>query len=243
MEILQEVRKDKKVPSVMRLQNVTKVYKMGKVDTVALRGVNLNVYKNDFLMIVGPSGSGKSTMLHIMGALDKPTSGNVYIDNVSLSSLNENELADLRLVKIGFVFQFFNLIPTLNAVENVELPMALANAPKKLRRKRAMKLLEEVGLADRWNHYPNELSGGEQQRVAIARALANNPVILLLDEPTGNVDSKTAERIMNILTELNKTMKKTIVLITHNLMLTRYAKRIAHMLDGQITKVETNEVR
>ncbi|MGQ4834311.1 MAG: ABC transporter ATP-binding protein [Candidatus Asgardarchaeia archaeon] len=243
MELVQKTTDSVELPSVMQLKDVRKVYQMGKVETVALRGVNLKVYENDFLMIVGPSGSGKSTMLHIMGALDKPTSGQVYIDNVNLSLLNENELADLRLVKIGFVFQFFNLIPTLNALENVELPMALANAPKKLRRKRAMELLEEVGLADRWHHYPNELSGGEQQRVAIARALANNPVILLLDEPTGNVDSKTARRIMDLLAELNKSLKKTIVLITHNLMLTKYAKRVAHMLDGQITKVEVNEIR
>jgi len=226
--------------AVLELRDVYKIYGTGKVKTIALRGVNLSVKKQEFVMILGPSGSGKSTLLHIMGALDTPTKGKVFIDEIDLSTLNSNQLAEIRLRKIGFVFQFFNLVPTLNAVENVELPLTLANVPRKTRHEKAMNLLKMVGLEERWNHYPSEMSGGEQQRVAIARALANNPVILLMDEPTGNVDSKTARNIMEILIRLNKEEGKTIVLITHNMMLTKYATRTVNILDGRIVEGEVN---
>lgn len=224
----------------IQLDNVKKVYKSGSLETIALRGVTLSVYPNDFLMVVGPSGSGKSTMLHLMGALDKPTEGKVFIEGYDIGSLKKNDLANIRLTKVGFVFQFFNLIPTLTAIENVELPMALANVPKKLRRKRAIELLKAVGLGHRTTHLPSELSGGEQQRVAIARALANNPAILLLDEPTGNVDSKTATSIMQVLTNLNRD-GRTIVMITHNHELIKYANRVAQIRDGIIISDERKE--
>jgi len=224
----------------IQLDNVKKVYKSGSLETIALRGVTLSVYPNDFLMVVGPSGSGKSTMLHLMGALDKPTEGKVFIEGYDIGSLKKNDLANIRLTKVGFVFQFFNLIPTLTAIENVELPMALANVPKKLRRKRAIELLKAVGLGHRTTHLPSELSGGEQQRVAIARALANNPAILLLDEPTGNVDSKTAASIMQVLTNLNRD-GRTIVMITHNHELIKYANRVAQIRDGIIISDERKE--
>jgi len=224
----------------IQLDNVKKVYKSGSLETIALRGVTLSVYPNDFLMVVGPSGSGKSTMLHLMGALDKPTEGKVFIEGYDIGTLKKNDLANIRLTKVGFVFQFFNLIPTLTAIENVELPMALANVPKKLRRKRAIELLKAVGLGHRTTHLPSELSGGEQQRVAIARALANNPAILLLDEPTGNVDSKTAASIMQVLTNLNRD-GRTIVMITHNHELIKYANRVAQIRDGIIISDERKE--
>lgn len=223
---------------VLELKNVYKIYGTGEAKTTALNDVSLSIKKQEFVMILGPSGSGKSTLLHLMGALDTPTKGKVLIDGIDLSSLTSNQLADIRLKKIGFVFQFFNLVPTLNAVENVELPLTLANIPKKMRREKAMNLLKMVGLEKRWNHYPSEMSGGEQQRVAIARALANDPVILLMDEPTGNVDSKTAKSIMETLTYLNRKAGKTIVLITHNIMLTKYATRKINILDGRIIEGE-----
>jgi len=173
--------------------NLKKTYMLGKVPVEALRGINLKVEEGEFLSILGPSGSGKSTLLNLIGALDKPTEGKVFIEGVDIATLNDNQLADLRR-KIGFVFQFFNLIPRLTAKQNVELSMAIAGLSKDQRRKRTEELLEIVGLKERMNHKPTELSGGEQQRVAIARALANNPTFLLMDEPTGNIDSKTANR-------------------------------------------------
>ncbi|RLI10917.1 macrolide ABC transporter ATP-binding protein, partial [Candidatus Bathyarchaeota archaeon] len=181
--------------TIVEAVNLKKTYMLGKVPVEALRGVNLKVENGDFLSILGPSGSGKSTLLHLIGALDKPTEGKVFIEGVDVSTLNDNQLADLRR-KIGFVFQFFNLIPRFTARENVELPMAINGLSKGERRKRSEELLENVGLKDRMNHKPTELSGGEQQRVAIARALANNPSFLLMDEPTGNIDSKAADDIL-----------------------------------------------
>ena len=175
-----------------------KTYMLGKVPVEAVRGVNMKVEAGDFVSILGPSGSGKSTMLNLIGALDKPTSGTLLIDGVDISKLNDNQLTDLRK-RIGFVFQFFNLIPRLTALGNVELAMSIADVGKAERRQRAMALLETVGLKDRINHKPAELSGGQQQRVAIARALANNPKFLLLDEPTGNIDSKTAAEVVGLL--------------------------------------------
>ncbi|MGD6934425.1 MAG: ABC transporter ATP-binding protein [Candidatus Bathyarchaeia archaeon] len=213
--------------------NLRKTYMLGKVPVEALRGVNLKVEAGDFVSILGPSGSGKSTMLNLIGALDKPTSGTLLIDGVDIGKLNDNQLSELRL-KIGFVFQFFNLIPRLTAKSNVELAMSIANMGKAERSKRAVELLETVGLKDRINHKPAELSGGQQQRVAIARALANNPRFLLLDEPTGNVDSKTANEVMALIHKLNKENGVSIIMVTHDQKLAHEAKRTVQMFDGEI---------
>ena len=204
-----------KTTQVVEAINVTKTYMLGKIPVEALRGVNLRVETGDFVSILGPSGSGKSTMLNLIGALDKPTSGSLLIDGIDIGKLNDNQLAELRL-KIGFVFQFFNLIPRLTAHDNVELAMSIANVSKTEKRKRALELLETVGLKDRVNHKPAELSGGQQQRVAIARALANNPKFLLLDEPTGNVDSKTASEVLALIEKLNVENNVSIIMVTHD---------------------------
>jgi putative ABC transport system ATP-binding protein len=222
------------MPTLVEAVNLTKTYMLGKVPVEALRGVNLKVEAGDFVSILGPSGSGKSTMLNLIGALDKPTSGTLLIDGVDISKLNDNQLADLRR-RIGFVFQFFNLIPRLTAKDNVELSMSIADMNKAERRKRAIDLLETVGLKDRVNHKPAELSGGQQQRVAIARALANNPKFLLLDEPTGNIDSKTASEILGLIKKLNAEQNVSIIMVTHDQHLAREAKRTVQMFDGQIT--------
>jgi putative ABC transport system ATP-binding protein len=208
---------------------------LGKVPVNALQGVNLKVEQGDFLAILGPSGSGKSTLLNMIGALDKPTEGKVLINGVDVSTLNDNSLTDLRQ-GIGFVFQFFNLIPRLSAIGNVELTLSIAGQGKAERRKRAEELLETVGLKERMNHKPSELSGGERQRVAIARALANNPGFLLMDEPTGNIDSKTAREIMGLIKQLNTDKGVTIIMITHDQQLATQAKKIVKMLDGTIIK-------
>jgi len=212
---------------------------LGKVPIEALRGVDLRVEKGDFLAILGPSGSGKSTLLNMIGALDKPTDGQVFIEGVDISTLDDNGLADLRQ-KIGFVFQFFNLIPRLTARGNVELPMAIPGLDKKKRRKRAEELLETVGLKERVNHKPAELSGGERQRVAIARALANNPNFLLMDEPTGNIDSETSKEIMELVIRLNKEKGVTTIVITHDQSIASQAKRKVQMLDGSIIQEKVN---
>jgi putative ABC transport system ATP-binding protein len=208
---------------------------LGKVPVEALRGVNLKVESGDFLAILGPSGSGKSTLMNLVGALDKPTDGSVLIEGVDISTLNDDQLTDLRL-RIGFVFQFFNLIPRFSARENVELSMSIAGLSKADRRKRAEDLLEIVGLRERMNHKPAELSGGEQQRVAIARALANNPKFLLMDEPTGNIDSKTASEIICLIKRLNEEKAVTIIMVTHDQRLAGQSKRIVQMFDGVITQ-------
>ena len=219
--------------------NLQKTYMLGKVPIEALRGVDLRVEKGDFLAILGPSGSGKSTLLNMIGALDKPTEGKVFIEGVDISTLDDNGLADLRQ-KIGFVFQFFNLIPRLTARGNVELPMAIPGLDKKKRRKRAEELLETVGLKERVNHKPAELSGGERQRVAIARALANNPNFLLMDEPTGNIDSETSKEIMELVIRLNKEKGVTTIVITHDQSISSQAKRKVQMLDGSIIQEKVN---
>jgi putative ABC transport system ATP-binding protein len=220
---------------VVETADLKKTYILGKVPVNALQGVNLKIEKGDFVAILGPSGSGKSTLLNMIGALDKPTEGKVFIDGVDVSTLNDNQLADLRR-SIGFVFQFFNLIPRLDAKGNVELTLSIAGLDKNERRKRAEELLETVGLKERMNHKPAELSGGERQRVAIARALANNPRFLLMDEPTGNIDSKTAKEILGLVKQLNKDEGVTIIMITHDQQLATQAKRIVKMLDGSIIK-------
>jgi putative ABC transport system ATP-binding protein len=219
--------------------DLKKTYMLGKVPVEALRGVNLKVASGDFLAILGPSGSGKSTMLNLIGALDKPNLGKLLIDGVDISTLNDNQLSDLRR-RVGFVFQFFNLIPRLNARDNVELSLSIAGIGKAERRKRAEELLETVGLKDRIKHKPAELSGGQQQRVAIARALANNPRFLSLDEPTGNIDSKTAREIMRLVKKLNTEKGVTIIMVTHDQQLAKEAKRTVHMFDGAITSDMVN---
>jgi putative ABC transport system ATP-binding protein len=210
-----------------------KIYMLGKIPVEALRGVNLRVESGDFLSILGPSGSGKSTLLNLIGALDKPTAGKLSIDGVDVSTLSDNQLAELRL-RIGFVFQFFNLIPRFTAKDNVELAMSIKGRNKSERTKRAQELLETVGLKDRINHKPAELSGGQQQRVAIARALANDPRFLLMDEPTGNIDSKTAREVLNLIQKINQD-GVTIVMVTHDQRLALEAKRKVQMFDGVIT--------
>ena len=225
--------------TIVETTNLKKTYMLGKVPVNALQGVNLKVEKGDFLAISGPSGSGKSTLLNMIGALDKPTEGKVFIEGVDVSTLNDNRLADLRR-RIGFVFQFFNLIPRLSARENVELTMAITGLGRDERRKHAEELLETVGLKERANHKPAELSGGERQRVAIARALANNPKFLLMDEPTGNIDSKTAKEIIELVKRLNEEKGVTIIVVTHDQHIALQAKRTVQMLDGLIVKEEVN---
>ncbi len=225
-----------KQKQIMSIGNVWKKYDMGAEPLVVLKDINLDIYDGEFLAITGPSGSGKSTMVNIVGALDKPSWGGVYLKEKDISELGESALALFRGKTIGFVFQQFNLIPTLSAVQNVMLPMEIMDAPENFARKRAAELLTMLGLGERLNHKPNELSGGQQQRVAIARALANNPEIILADEPTGNLDSQTGKFVMDFLGKLNKE-GKTIVLITHDLGLVKYAQRVAHIKDGRIEKI------
>jgi len=225
--------------TIVEAVNLKKMYMLGKVPVDALRGVNLKVEGGDFLAILGPSGSGKSTLLNLVGALDKPTEGSMLIEGTDISTLNDDQLADLRR-RIGFVFQFFNLIPRFNARENVELSMSIAGLSKAERRKRAEDLLETVGLKERMNHKPTELSGGEQQRVAIARALANNPKFFLMDEPTGNIDSKTATEIISLIKKLNEEKAVTIIMVTHDERLASQSKRIVQMFDGLIVEEIVN---
>jgi putative ABC transport system ATP-binding protein len=217
-----------------------KIYKSGKIEYPALRGINMKIRKGEFIAIVGPSGSGKSTLLNLLGALDRPTKGKVIIDGTDISKLKSNELAELRNKKLGFIFQTFNLIPYMSALDNVEVPMIASGIPPKERKERARKLLELVGLKGFEKNRPSELSGGQQQKVAIARALVNNPQIILADEPTGNLDSKSANEIIEILHDLNK-RGVTIILVTHNLNLIKYCHRVFWLKDGLIEKeVEQN---
>ncbi len=225
--------------TVVEAVDLKKTYILGKVPVDALRGINLKVEKGDFVAILGPSGSGKSTLLNMFGALDKPTAGRILIEGVDVSTLNDNQLADLRR-NVGFVFQFFNLIPRLSARENIELAMSIAGVGKNERRKKAEQLLETVGLKDRMGHRPSELSGGEQQRVAIARALANDPKFLIMDEPTGNIDSKTAAEIVELIKRLNEENEATIILVTHDARMAAEAKRTVQMLDGAIVQELAN---
>jgi len=226
---------------IIQLENVWKRYDMGKAGwLVVLRGVNLKINQGDFVAITGPSGSGKSTVMHLIGALDIPSSGRVLLKGIDIHKVREATLAELRSQTIGFVFQQFNLITTFSALENVTLPMELVNVPDADARSRAIELLEMIGLGSRINHKPTELSGGQQQRVAIARALANNPELILADEPTGNLDTKTGLFVMNFLEALNE-KGKTIILVTHEVELLKYASRIIYMRDGVIEKEVLNK--
>jgi len=222
--------------TIIELQNVKKIYNMSGVKTHALRGVDLKIKRKDFLAIMGPSGSGKSTLLHMIGALDKPTAGKIILDGVDIATLNESNLARLRGKKIGFVFQFFNLHPTLTAFENVELPMVINEKDKNERKKKTWDLLKAVGLENRAKHLPSQLSGGEHQRIAIARALANNPEIILADEPTGNLDTKTEAEIMKFLLNLQKERQMTVAIITHEAEIAQYAQTIVSIVDGKIAQ-------
>lgn len=219
---------------LIELRDVWKIYYMGKVEVPALRGISLKVERGEFLAIIGPSGSGKSTLMNIIGCLDLPTKGKVLLEGEDISKMPESKLAQIRGRKIGFVFQSFNLIPTLTALENVALPMVFQHVSANKKINRAKLLLEQVGLTERTQHLPTELSGGEQQRVAIARALANNPEVILADEPTGNLDTKTGDRIMALLVDLHKREKKTIIVVTHDADIAAYAKRKIVIRDGRI---------
>ncbi|RLE95335.1 MAG: ABC transporter ATP-binding protein [Thermoprotei archaeon] len=220
-------------------EDLAKYYYMGKYVVKALDGINLRVRRGEYLSIMGPSGSGKTTLFNMIGGLDRPTRGKVYIDEVDISKLDAYELAWLRCRKIGYVFQTFNLIPVLTALENVMLPMIFAGVPREQRIKKAIELLTAVGLGDRLHHKPGELSGGQQQRVAIARALANDPAIVLADEPTGNLDLNTGLEIINLMRTLNKEKGVTIITATHDLKMIDVSDRIVYIRDGKIERIET----
>ena len=218
---------------VIQLQEVKKEYRMGNSIVTALSDINLGIKSGDFIAIMGPSGSGKSTIMNLVGCLDLPSAGSIFLDNNNISHLEESDLASIRGRKIGYIFQKFNLIPTLTALENVMLPMMFQNMSIENRKKMATQLLKMVKLDHRMNHKPNELSGGEQQRVAIARALANSPEIILADEPTGNLDTKTGHEIMNFLKQLNQ-QGKTIIIVTHDPEIAEFANQTYHIRDGRI---------
>lgn len=222
-----------KKKDIIRLERVHKDYLMGNTRIHAVEDVSLDIHRGDFIALVGPSGSGKSTMMNLVGALDFSTTGDIYLDNVDIEHLHESDLAQLRGRKIGFIFQTFNLIPTLTALENVMLPMIFQGVEKEIRIEKATKILGRLNMAHRLNHLPNELSGGERQRVAIARALANDPEVILADEPTGNLDSKTGEEVIKIFEALNKE-GKTIIMVTHDLNMARHADKIYRLKDGRI---------
>lgn len=224
---------------VIRIENLYKIYQLGTQQVNALDGVSLSINRNDYLAIMGPSGSGKSTMMNILGCLDTPTSGRYILGGTDVSQMEDGELADVRNKQIGFVFQSFNLLPRYSALENVALPLIYSGLPAHERREMAEKALETVGLADRMDHKPNELSGGQRQRVAIARAIINNPTIILADEPTGNLDTKTSVEIMNIFEKIYS-QGNTIILVTHEEDISRFARRIVRLRDGQIESDQIN---
>lgn len=223
------------------VENMTKIYRNGENEVAALKDVNLHIRAGEFVAIMGPSGSGKSTLMNILGCLDKPTAGEYYLDGMPISQLDNRQLAHIRNKKIGFVFQNFNLLPRMSSLRNVEIPMIYAGVPPRDRRIRAMEALKTVGLGERLHHKPNELSGGQRQRVAIARALINSPKIILADEPTGNLDSKSGAEIMGIFTELHRN-GATIVLVTHEDEIARYAQRIVFFRDGRKVDEKSSEL-
>ncbi|WP_371802295.1 ABC transporter ATP-binding protein [Candidatus Lokiarchaeum ossiferum] len=226
--------------AVIETINLQKFYSQGKISIKALAGVNAQINEGEFVAILGPSGSGKSTFLNMIGALDKPTEGVIKLSGKDISKMTKDELAEQRQ-RIGFVFQSYNLIERLSALENVELAMSIQKIPKEERRSKSLKIMSDVGLADRSSHKPSELSGGQKQRVAIARALAQDPYFLLLDEPTGNVDTHTRDDIMDLINTLNSEFRKTIVIVTHDPIVAKYAHRTIYFLDGKISQDITVE--
>ena len=221
---------------VIKIENVTRIFKIGKVETQALRGVNLSIENGEFTALVGPSGSGKTTLLQMIGCLDQPTTGKVWVNGKDVSRLNRNQRADMRRGALGFIFQFFALIPTLTAYENVEMPLLLAGQGGAERRKRVTELLQAVDLSDRANNRPDQLSGGQQQRVAIARALATNPTLVLADEPTANLDTANGKQVMEVMSRLNRETGVTFVFATHDPRVVAYARRVVELRDGLISE-------
>ena len=226
---------------IIHIENLTKNYFLGRQVVEVLKGITLDIYKNEYVALMGPSGSGKSTLMNILGCLDTPTSGTYILNGKDVSRTTDNDLADVRNQEIGFVFQQFNLLPRLTAAENVALPLVYAGVPKKQRTERALEVLRMVDLADRSHHKPNEMSGGQNQRVAIARALVNNPAIILADEPTGNLDSKTSHEIMNIFGEIHAS-GNTVILVTHEEDISNFAHRIVRLKDGIIESDKRKQV-
>jgi putative ABC transport system ATP-binding protein len=227
---------------VIEIQNIVKNYQVGSVIVRALRSVSLNIERNEYVAIMGPSGSGKSTLMNLLGCLDTPTSGSYILNGTDVSKMEDDYLAEIRNKEIGFVFQTFNLLPRYTALENVTLPLIYAGIPKADREKHAIETLDQVGLSDRMTHKPNELSGGQRQRVAIARALVNNPSIILADEPTGNLDSKTSIDIMNLLDDIHKN-GNTVIVVTHEEDIAKHAARIIRLFDGEIAQDYLNKDR
>jgi len=220
--------------AIIEAQEITKIYRLGDVDVNALGGVSLTIGKGEFVAVMGPSGSGKSTFMNILGCLDQPTDGKYFLEHMNVGDLDRDELAGIRNKKIGFVFQGFNLLPRTSALENVELPMLYDGMPARERREHAVNALKSVGLEGRENHHPNQLSGGQQQRVAIARALVNHAPIILADEPTGNLDTRTSAEIMEIFVKLNTESNITVILVTHEADIAAYSRRIIRFLDGHV---------
>ncbi len=228
---MSEVRES---PLVVEAKNLTKVYRMGEIEVNALCGLSMTIQHGEVVAIMGPSGSGKSTLMNILGCLDRPTSGEYYLDGENVAKMSDNQLASIRNREVGFVFQSFNLLPRFSALTNVEMPLRYAAPNGKSRRERAKEALEAVGLTDRVNHRPSELSGGQQQRVAIARAIVNNPAIVMADEPTGNLDSKSGKEIMELLLRLNKEIETTLIVVTHDPEIAKHTQRIIHIRDGEV---------
>ena len=226
--------------TMISLDKIVKNYYIGSITVEALRSVDIKIKRNEYVAIMGPSGSGKSTLMNLVGALDTPTSGEYVLNGTDVSKMDDNRLAEIRNQEIGFIFQTFNLLPRYTALENVMLPLVYAGVPKSERVEKATTTLTEVGLADRMDHKPNELSGGQRQRVAVARALVNDPSIILADEPTGNLDSKTSMDIMKLFGDIHD-RGNTIILVTHEESIARYAHRIIRLLDGEIDKIEINK--
>jgi putative ABC transport system ATP-binding protein len=223
---------------VIEAEELKKIYRMGSVEVPALRGVSLKIRRGSVTAIMGPSGSGKSTLMNLLGCLDRPTAGSYFLDGENVAELSDSQLAGIRNRKVGFIFQTFNLLPRATALNNVELPLRYSGVNGN-RKEKARQALAAVGLAHRINHRPNELSGGQQQRVAIARAIINQPAIILADEPTGNLDSKSGEEIMDLLMSLNQKMGTTLILVTHDAEIAAYARRVIHIRDGQIVQEES----